>query len=65
MLNLDSLTSFVLADTGKCVGCRTCEIACALAHMTAPPDVAGEIQAQLTPRLFVMAAGEVTAPVMC
>jgi electron transport protein HydN len=65
MLNLDSLTSFVLADTGKCVGCRTCEIACALAHMTDPPDVAGEMQVQLTPRLFVMVAGEVTAPVMC
>jgi len=23
MLNLDRLTSFVLADTGKCVGCRS------------------------------------------
>jgi electron transport protein HydN len=64
-LKLERLNSFILADTEKCVGCRTCEIACVLAHMAVPPEVAGEVNARLTPRLFVVSAGEVTAPVMC
>jgi electron transport protein HydN len=33
--------------------------------MASPPDVAGEMETQLTPRLFVVVAGEVSTPVMC
>jgi len=64
-VRLERLNSFILAEPEKCVGCRTCEIACALAHMTVPPAVAGEVKTRLTPRLFVVAAEGVTVPVMC
>ena len=56
-MKLERLNSSILADTEKCVGCRTCEIACVLAHMAVPPEVAGEVNARLIPRLFVVRAG--------
>lgn len=26
------MNRFIMADAGKCIGCRTCEVACAVAH---------------------------------
>ncbi len=26
------MNDFVIADPGKCIGCRTCEVACVMAH---------------------------------
>lgn len=64
-LNVEKLNSFILADTEKCVGCRTCEIACALAHMAEPPRVAGQIATRLVPRVFVVNLDNASAPIMC
>ncbi|MDR3763705.1 MAG: 4Fe-4S dicluster domain-containing protein [Acidobacteriota bacterium] len=64
-MNLEKLNSFILADTERCVGCRTCEIACALAHMEAPPTVAGQIGTRLVPRVFVVNLSDASAPIIC
>jgi electron transport protein HydN len=59
------LNSFILADTEKCVGCRTCEIACAIAHAAKKPITAGATDGPLFPGLFVMVTAEITAPIQC
>lgn len=51
------MTSFILASPDECIGCRTCEVACALAH-TAESE-------GFLPRLKVMRTDYVSIPVMC
>lgn len=63
-MNSENLNSFILANPEKCVGCRTCEVACALAHMGQHPAVAGEVSARLTPRVFVVNLDQESAPIM-
>lgn len=55
---------FVFAVAEKCIGCRTCEIACVKAH----PDENGHTTLTLgnfAPRLHVVKSRTVTAPVQC
>ncbi|KAE9797459.1 electron transporter, partial [Escherichia coli] len=26
------MNAFIMADAAKCIGCRTCEVACVVAH---------------------------------
>ena len=59
------LNSFILANSEKCVGCKTCEIACALAHLERNPGTAGAADGAFMPRLYVMRTPEVTVPVQC
>lgn len=51
------MTSFIVASPQACIGCRTCEVACALEHV-APG-------AEFNPRLKVMRLDELSVPVMC
>lgn len=51
------MTSFILADSASCIGCRTCEIACALEHITEA--------AAFQPRLKVLRLDTLSVPVMC
>jgi electron transport protein HydN len=54
----------VIADPGKCIGCRTCEIACVLAH--AAPDALMKLAAaHFIPRLKVVRTSKVSTPVQC
>lgn len=64
-LKADGLNAFVLADSEKCTGCKTCEIACAIAHSEERTLTAGTASGPLIPRLFVMVTAEVAAPVQC
>lgn len=52
--------SFIVAEAEKCIGCRTCEIACAVGHGDGhiSPDY-------FTPRLRVIRGAKITTPVMC
>ena len=59
------LNSFILANSEKCIGCKTCEIACALAHLERKPGTAGATDGAFMPRLYVMRTPEVTVPVQC
>lgn len=57
------MNRFVIAEPGKCIGCRTCEIACALAH---PDGSDAPLSPEnFTPRLTVVRTSTVTTPVLC
>ena len=64
-MSSEGLNSFILADSERCIGCRTCEVACALAHLDEPPRAAGASEWPFMPRLYVMRTPEVTVPVQC
>lgn len=51
------MTSFIMANPASCIGCRTCEIACALEHATE--------NAAFAPRLTVLRLNMLSVPVMC
>lgn len=54
----------VIADPGKCIGCRTCEVACVLAH--AAPDALHRLAAaHFIPRLKLIKTSRVSTPVQC
>lgn len=52
---------FIVADAEKCIGCRTCEIACVMSHSN---DI-NMSPAEFQPRLKVIKGMSVTVPVMC
>lgn len=54
------MTSFLRADSARCIGCRTCEVACAAAHTDKP--LSG---GNFLPRLHVVKQAHVSVPVMC
>jgi len=64
-LRPEKFSSFVQSDPEKCIGCRTCEIACAMAHADSKANTAGACRSSFIPRLFLVAMPEVTAPVQC
>ncbi|VFS86621.1 Hydrogenase-4 component A [Raoultella planticola] len=51
------MTSFIVASPQACIGCRTCEVACALSHVAEG--------AEFHPRLKVMRLAHLSVPVMC
>ena len=51
------MTHFILADADACIGCRTCEVACALEHSTESLPFA--------PRLTVLRLDTLSVPVVC
>jgi electron transport protein HydN len=59
------MNSFVVADPNKCIGCRTCEIACVVAH--SDKNIFTEINSEIDfyPRLSVIKTAEVSAPIQC
>lgn len=57
------MNQFVIADIKLCIGCRTCEIACVMAHCDeASPQMSAE---NFAPRLKVMKTFNVSAPMLC
>ncbi len=60
-----NLNSFVLADSKKCIGCRVCEVACAVAHLDAEVKTVGNVNISLNPRLYLVKTPEITMPVQC
>lgn len=57
------MNRFVVADANKCIGCKTCEIACAVSHHNG--QLASMNTSQFTARLKVVKSGSITTPVMC
>ena len=58
------MSRFVIAQPEKCIGCRTCEVACVLAHSLDAGD-ATLSPANFKPRLKLVKTASVTAPVQC
>jgi electron transport protein HydN len=58
------MNNLVICDPGKCIGCRTCEVACVLGHATG--DALADLSsAHFVPRLKVIKTSKVSAPVQC
>lgn len=62
---MSSLNSFVKAEPSRCIGCRTCAIACVVAHegkriFEIDPDGYA-----FNPRLFMVKTAKLSAPVQC
>jgi len=56
----------VQVDVGRCTGCKSCEIACAVEH-SAGKELFRAIFEEIPPRkrIFVQDAGEKSVPVNC
>lgn len=53
------MNRFITADSEKCIGCRTCEVACVVSHQ-------GAVSAStITPRIRVVKGGSYTTAVGC
>jgi electron transport protein HydN len=59
------MNSFVLADSKKCLGCRSCEIACTLSHMKGDLVDASQAEMQFQPRLTLVRGPMVAMPIQC
>lgn len=57
------INRFVIAEANKCIGCRTCEIACTIAH--AENSMQTLTAKNFMPRLKVIRGMSVTTPVLC
>ncbi|MEI2267444.1 4Fe-4S dicluster domain-containing protein [Erwinia sp. CGal63] len=55
------MNQFIVAQPEKCIGCHTCEVACAVAH-TGSPLLAAQ---RYFPRLNVIKSAQISVPVMC
>lgn len=58
------MNDFVVADPKRCIGCRTCEVACVLAH--GGENALERLTADMFyPRLQVIKTAKVSMPVQC
>jgi electron transport protein HydN len=64
-LIVEKFSPFVQSNAEKCIGCRTCEIACAMAHGDSKANTVGATTSVIIPRLFVIVTPGVSVPVQC
>lgn len=55
------MNPFIVADAMKCIGCRTCEVACVVAHQESWPVDADSF----IPRIQVVKGDTITSAVAC
>ncbi|MFR3499104.1 MAG: 4Fe-4S dicluster domain-containing protein, partial [Paraclostridium bifermentans] len=59
------MNCFVISDPNKCIGCRTCSIACVVAHSEENIFLQDPNHINFNPRLTVVKTAEVSAPIQC
>ncbi|ABC21128.1 4Fe-4S dicluster domain-containing protein [Rhodospirillum rubrum] len=59
------MNKFVIADPKKCIGCRTCEVACVVAHSNGKGGANSMSEESFSPRLRVIKTATVTTPIQC
>ncbi|MCT4507328.1 MAG: 4Fe-4S dicluster domain-containing protein [Tepidibacter sp.] len=59
------MNTFVIADPNKCIGCRTCQIACVVAHSDEDIFNPECKNISFNPRLSVVKTAIVSAPIQC
>ncbi|MCM0761511.1 4Fe-4S dicluster domain-containing protein [Sporomusa sphaeroides DSM 2875] len=59
------LNSFVVANPKRCIGCKACEVACAVTHCDRQALTVGAMDIPVIPRLYLVKTAEVTMPVQC
>lgn len=57
------MNRFILADAQKCIGCRTCEVACVMAHQQT--GSAAVSASTFTPRIRIIKGSYVSTAVAC
>ena len=55
----------IVADPRRCLACRACELACALAHAETDDLVEALFEQGEKPRIYIESAGEVAVPLQC
>lgn len=55
----------IVADAARCVACRTCELACALAHAGTEDLVEAIFRLRSRPRIYIEPAGQLAVPLQC
>ena len=55
----------IIADETKCMACRACEFACALAHADTEDLVKAVFEQGARPRIYIEAAGGIAVPLQC
>ncbi|MEI8632290.1 4Fe-4S dicluster domain-containing protein [Vibrio sp. PP-XX7] len=58
------MNRFIFADANKCIGCRTCELACAISHQDEDIGTLADAK-HFVPRLHLIKNAQITVPVMC
>jgi len=59
------MNSFVIANPKRCIGCKTCEAACAIAHSEENILTQRNDKVKFNPCLKVIKTAEVSAPIQC
>lgn len=59
------MNTFVVANPHKCIGCKACEIACAIAHLKSDIHTASVNETSFLPRVHLIRAPQVTMPIQC
>ncbi|WP_300157220.1 4Fe-4S dicluster domain-containing protein [Solidesulfovibrio sp.] len=60
-----NMSTFVVANPRKCIACKSCEIACAVAHLKTTVATAGAVDAPFQPRLCLVQTPLAAMPVQC
>jgi carbon-monoxide dehydrogenase iron sulfur subunit len=55
----------IVAHPQRCLACRTCELACALAHVDTEDLAEAIVAHSAKPRIYVESAGELAVPLGC
>ena len=58
------MNRFILADAEKCIGCRTCEVACVVSHQQ-DQDCSGVSAMRFAPRIRVVKNDELSTATLC
>jgi carbon-monoxide dehydrogenase iron sulfur subunit len=55
----------IVADPKRCLACRTCELACAVAHAASDDLLQTVLSQRVKPRIYIEAAGRLAVPLQC
>ena len=58
------MNRFIMADASKCIGCRTCEVACVVSHQ-AEQDCASLTPDNFLPRIHVIKGVNISTAAIC
>lgn len=58
------MNRFVIADPKTCIGCRTCEIACVMAHRE-ESELHNLSRDNFTPRIHVIKGDNISTAILC
>lgn len=58
------MRDMIIVEVAKCLGCRSCQLACAVAHSKSQ-NLPGAVAEGAKPRVSVLSSGELAIPLQC